>query len=544
MNARIARSLAIAALLLIVGWEFIEWTVNRVYVPEGQSLVLTYKGPILFGSSQAAAAGQFAKVDEYGHPLEIGMLEQMRGPGRHFYCPIWWKHELVDDYVVDKNQVAVVTRRRGPATADVKTSDFYLVEHTLEDEGEIKQQGVLRKVYGPGRYRINKYAYDFKIVGTIQTQDTNQVKVSGWVDVPTGYVGVVTNQTEIPRIKAPKGIQDTVLQPGLYPLNPQEQRVDIVEIGFRERTIAAIRVTNNAGELILDASGEPQIGEKAGGIGFPSKDGFKILMDFTSVWGIMPDQAPDAIRKFGNVEMVEQKIVIPQIESICRNKGSELGAVELLVGQSRQKFQEETSHAFHDALEKNNVTLLYGLVRDIHIPLEVRLPIQRANLADELKLTRDQEQLTARTEGDLREAERKVELEAERVRVGTEKKVANVRADGAKKAAETRAETLKLMAAIDKQTAEIDAQATIVRGQAEAGASKLLQEAKADKFGLAVKAFGSGHSYNQWVFASRLPEDLKLQLLYAGPGTFWTDLKGLSETLLGKQAAQGKPIAP
>jgi regulator of protease activity HflC (stomatin/prohibitin superfamily) len=299
-------------------------------------------------------------------------------------------------------------------------------------------------------------------------------------------------------------------------------------------------VLDRDGKVVLDAAGEPQVADEESGIGFPSKDGFKIQMDFTSVWGIMPAQAPDAIRKFGNVAMVEQKIVVPQIESICRNKGSELGAVELLVGLSRQKFQEETTHAFHDALEKNNLTLLYGLVRDIHIPLEVRLPIQRANLADELRLTRDQEQLTARTEGKLREAERKVELEAEKVRAETEKLVAETRAKGAKTAAETRADTLRLAAEIDKETAGIEAQATIVRGEAESGATKLLQEAKADKFALAVKAFGSGQSFNQWTFASRLPDDIKLQLLYAGPGTFWTDLKGLSETLLGRQAAQAK----
>jgi len=55
---------------------------------------------------------------------------------------------------------------------------------------------------------------------------------------------------------------------------------------------------------------------------------------------------------------------------------------------------------------------------------------------------------------------------------------------------------------------------------------------------LAVEAFGTGAAYNQWVFATGLPIDIDLQTIYAGEGTFWTDLKGFTETLLGKQVKQ------
>jgi hypothetical protein len=59
---------------------------------------------------------------------------------------------------------------------------------------------------------------------------------------------------------------------------------------------------------------------------------------------------------------------------------------------------------------------------------------------------------------------------------------------------------------------------------------------------LAVSAFGNANAYSQWSFANGLPEDVKLQMLYAGPGTFWTDLKGFTETMLGRQLqADSKP---
>ena len=63
-------------------------------------------------------------------------------------------------------------------------------------------------------------------------------------------------------------------------------------------------------------------------------------------------------------------------------------------------------------------------------------------------------------------------------------------------------------------------------------------EAKSELFKLAVDAFGSGSAYNQWVFATGLPEDVQLDMLYAGEGTFWTDLKGFTEVMVGRQAVE------
>ena len=525
--------LAVAIAFLLT---FLHWTINRIYVEPGQSLLLTYKGPFIFGSHDTAEKGQFATVDENGEPLQIGVLEHLRGPGRHFYCPLWWKREIVDDLVVKPGEVAIVSSRMGSTLPGKE----YLVDAELNTEKKYK--GVLRKAFGPGRYRLNTYAYEVKKIETELRKDGSQVKVAGWVSIPTGYVGVVTNLASNPITKAKAGIQEKVLPPGIYLVNPKEREIDIVEIGYREQSLAVNHKEDREGFPIFDESGEPQLADgDPGGISFPSNDGFKIYMDFTAVWGIMPDQAAEVVQKFGNVQAVEDKVVVPQIESICRNMGSKFAAVDLLVGDSRLQFQEDTSDAFRAALEEKNVTMLNGLVRYIYIPQQVRTPIQMGYIADELKLTRDQEQLTAKTEADLREAESKVELEHERTIVETSKLVAELKAEGSKEAAQTEAETLKLVAAIDKQTAELEAQATVVLGQAKATAQEVMEEARAEKFGLAVAAFGSGEAFNQWVFAEGLPDDIKLNLLYAGEGTFWTDLKGFSETLLGRQAQQQPP---
>lgn len=544
-------SAIVGCVIAFVGvlWLGVEWTVNRVYVEEGHSLMLRYKGPLPFefwASADKAKAGHFAK------PGEIGVQPDLLGPGRHFYCPLWWERTTVADIKIKTGEVAIVSSKLGnrPPTGE------FLVDGVM---GETTLKGVLRTVYPPGRYRVHPYAYQFEIVKTVVKDSGKQKKHSGWVEIPTGYVGVVKNEAANALTGATIGVQNATLPAGIYPINTKEQQVDIVEIGYRETTIAVKQLRLEDGQLDVDEAGEPQIANADAGINFPSNDGFPINMDFTAIWGVMPNQAADAVSTFGNVDEVENKVVIPQTESICRNHGSQYSAVELLVGEDRSKFQLDTSKAFgiimegEDAngngeldegedLNENgkldlgkNLTLLSSLVRHIYIPKGVREPIQFKYIADELTITRDQEQKTAVKEADLEEAKERVLLEGQRVENETDKLYEVALAEGRKQAGEIEAETDQLTAAIDKKTAVMDAEATVVRGEATANAKKLLEEAKSQKFELAVKAFGSPEAYVRWVFASELPDEVKLNLLYAGEGTFWTDLKGMSDTLLGKQ---------
>ena len=171
--------------------------------------------------------------------------------------------------------------------------------------------------------------------------------------------------------------------------------------------------------------------------------------------------------------------------------------------------------------------MLYGLIRHIYIPRAVREPIQSAFVADELALTREQEQLTAREEGTFRESEKNVELENERVVVDTERQFQSALAEGDREAKGIRAESDRLVANIKKETAKLKSQAQILLGKAENEGQQLIEEAKAERFQLAVEAFGSAEAYNNWIFATNLPKDVDLKLMYAGEGTLWTDMDNL-----------------
>jgi SPFH domain / Band 7 family len=543
----IATAFVAVVLLYVVGYLGIwQWMVCRVEVPAGYSLLVRYKGPWPFGSSALAPEGTLVQTAVAGRPPLVGILEAMPGPGRHFYSPLEYEIQLVKDAVIPPGKLGVLVSKIGKPLPE----GTYLVD----DKGF---RGILRKVLTPGRYRINTYAFDVKVVDVDACAEPNTKitrKPGDPTLIPPGYVGVVTNKASDPSTKQERGIQKDILQPGIYFLNPEEKRIDIVSIGYSETSLTveatmsdlarpkvATRSTSppkDLGDRLGTSTADDPVYAPGKGIEFPSSDGFPIHLDYTAIWGILPEQAPNVVRQFGTLKDVEHKVILPQIESICRLHGSRRGAVDLLVGETREQFQDETSLELERVLTQKNLSLLFGLTRHIYVPKAVREPLQKAKIADELTKTRDQELLTAEAQADLTEAKAKVTFGEKRTQAETEKMVAEVGAKGEKKAKEIEAMTEKFKAEIDAKTAIIEAQTTRVLGEAKAQSVKLAKEAKAERLQLLVKAIGGPDPYERYIFAEGLPPDLKLGIFYAGPGTLWTDLKGFEQTMLGKLASE------
>ena len=384
--SRVAGALLVAVLLVQVAYFGIwQWTICRIEVPAGSSLLVRYKGPWPFGTRPQAPEGTLVQTDAAGRPLQVGILEAMPGSGRHFYSPLEYETQLVKDEVVPPGKIGVVVSKIGKPLPE----GTYLAD-------EKGYRGILRKVLTPGRYRINKYGFDVKIVDVDACAEPGtQVKrrAEDPTLIPPGYVGVVTNKASDPRTKEDRGIQPQVLQPGIYFLNPEEKRINIISIGYSETslTVEALRSGTARPTEPAPAEGHGDRGDRLGtttaddplytagkGIEFPSSDGFPIHLDYTAIWGILPEQAPDVVRQFGTLKDVEQKVILPQIESICRLHGSRRGAVDLLVGDTREQFQNETSAELERVLTAKKLSLLFGLTRHIYVPKAVREPIQKA----------------------------------------------------------------------------------------------------------------------------------------------------------------------
>ncbi|MGO8749790.1 MAG: hypothetical protein ACLQNE_27925 [Thermoguttaceae bacterium] len=61
MNTQRITSFVVAICLLAAMYSAFDWSINRVYVPVGQSLQLRYKGPLIFGSRKTANIGQLGR---------------------------------------------------------------------------------------------------------------------------------------------------------------------------------------------------------------------------------------------------------------------------------------------------------------------------------------------------------------------------------------------------------------------------------------------------------------------------------------------------
>jgi regulator of protease activity HflC (stomatin/prohibitin superfamily) len=530
LNRIVTGVVALVALYAIGYVGIWQWGICRIEVPAGKSLRLQYRGPFPFGGVKATPEGTLVKLRD-GRPQMLGILEDMPGPGRHFYSPLEYEWKLVDDIVVAPGKIGIVTSKVGQP----------LPSGSILADGP-GFRGTWRKVLTPGRYRFNDYAYKVEVVPMSQCVGAAaglRRREDDIALIPPGYVGVVTNKADNPETKETQGIQENVLQPGLYFINPYEKQVDIVSLGFNETTLMAEAAAGSGrGDRLGKANAKDPEFLPGKGIEFPSNDGFTIHMDYTAIWGILPDQAPDVVRQFGTLKDVEQKVILPQIGSICRLHGSKRSSVDLLVGDKREEFQTDTAEELEKILESKKLTLLFGLTRHIYVPSQVREPIQKKYIADELKLTADQRQLTLKAQAELTEAKAKVTLEERRTKAETLKLVAELTAEGEKKARQIEAETEKLKAEIDAKTAQIQAQITTTLGEATAKKTELANEAEAERYKLYVNALGSPEAYNKYIFADKLPADLKLGVFYAGPGTFWTDLKGFEQTMLGKLASE------
>ena len=113
----------------------------------------------------------------------------------------------------------------------------------------------------------------------------------------------------------------------------------------------------------------------------------------------------------------------------------------------------------------------------------------------------------------------------EQVAQETEKIKAVVKADEEKQVAEIRGDTIRQAAEIEKETAGVNAERITTLGTADAEVVRLVEGERAQGLQMKVDAFGDPAAYALWTFAAALPDDLRINILHAGPGTLWTDLE-------------------
>lgn len=535
MNAITLIKSSLGGVLVLVGLAgAIFWSTCRIWVPPDKCLVLTRK------TGAAMPAGQIIAEEDKG---EKGIQRIALGPGRYFRMPWLWDSELVDLTEISAGDpqtwrevieagdpdYAVPTIKGQWPEVGIVTSLAGKPAEGLSEVVEEGFQGIQRNVLTPGTYRINPRAFKVKRVPA--------------VIVPLGCCGVVTSQLGgMPGIETiqettigpdgepvlgrakkvqklaeqgQRGVLKDVLPPGVYYLNPYVHKVKIVQIGY-----------NQISQL--------KTGDVSMSISFPSEDGFTISVDVTVVWGRHPQHLPQLLNRVGDVAKISD-IVRAQIRSICRNIGSTYVSTDFIQGEKRELYQQNVTETLQRVCRERDLEILIALIRDIEVlggsgdeEMDLKKTIQRGHIAQEEDLTRQAQRGTAEVRARLATATIGVDIAREQISSETRKKVAETLAEGHKKAAEIDAQRDLEVATIEKAIAELEAETTRVLGGAEAKVEQLANQAEADGKRMFVEAFGSGRSYNLYTFAQNFSPD-SIRLIFAGEGTFWTDLTRLQD---------------
>jgi regulator of protease activity HflC (stomatin/prohibitin superfamily) len=540
---------AISLAIVLYGlWLIAKWGVMRVYVAPEEALVVINK----FGNSLPSDRVVVPKEDNSFK----GVQEEVLGPGRYFFNPVEYDHRIVPLVQIPAGSPEHWTFKTDGSLNDSGTAP--MIGLVTLKQGQTPppgvevvkpgQKGIQEQVLTPGTYKINPFLYDVKLepavvvppgsVGVVTrlSGDVGQVASATLSAIRASTSGPSTQPNDVANANGPsrlvvgptqRGILRDVLQPGIYYLNPRLLKVTVVPVGYDAITLEDSTSKN--------------------GIRFYSYDGYLVEADFTVVWGRAPADAPNIVANIGNYEKIETNVINPAMKAACQNEGAKYTAKELIQGSTRSKFQDDLSASLEKQVASRNIHVLLALIRNISIKDNTTgkdqtqgllATIQRANIEIERDLTNKQKTETATVAAQLEQALKQVDVARETVASESNVKVANILADGNKQAAEIDAQRDLEVANIEAQIAQLDSQRTQILGKATADVQRFKNEAEAKGAKLLIDAFGSPQAYNNYIFAKNFePADLKL--IFAGPGTFWTDLKSFQDVGASQMMQQG-----
>ena len=555
---KIAGIISSVILIAAAGYGAYLWFFCRVYVPAGMMAVVTAK------TGRQPAPGTIL-VNEG----EKGIRKEVLSEGRYFFDPVLYDIKLCPNIEIPLGKVGIVTSKVGKELppGEIMASD---------NAGK----GVRKEVLGPGVYRLNPEGYRIEIVDAI--------------NIPPGYAGIVTGQTG----KAPlpgkfaspgeKGVMQDILQPGLYYINPYAFQINVIEIGmnqvtmsgnargasvvsgrsqlaaanstlqsmasntlkfqtelrrqtvrprpvarkrlnsFQNRKARAVRYSEDAAvpAAAKDYAVPSQIFGLSRAVEFPSRDGFKVLLDMTVEFELLPEKISLLYMLYGDLPQVVEKILLPQVLSVSRLKGSSYRAQDFIMGDGREKFQLDLRNELVKTLESKNIVVHNAIIRNVEIPRDILVPIQAVSLAQEQNLTNVAMQNTAKKLAELNTETELIEQRRQEVRQETEKLVAAINAERKREVAAINAATQLKVAEIQLKKSEIIAKTNQLKGETETKAKFLVENEKARGEIMKAKAVGNGSLLSEMIMVNSLNPKVKTNIIHAGPGTLWTDLKG------------------
>ncbi len=430
------------------------WTACRIEPHSDQIAILIRK------------TGENLRPDEIiaTRPGQKGIQRDPLPEGRYFYNPYTWDWRFASVTTIPAGRLGVVTRLYG---ADLPAGDI------IAPEG---YKGIVPEVLAPGKYRINPYA--------------EKVDIFDAIAISPGHVGVVAHlegrdpiHGEIPEgmknvfivSESVKGVQEKTLGPGAYYLNPYVYAVTEVNLQSQRFELQA---------------------EDA--ISFLTQDGFQIVVEGTLEFAVTRDSAPRLTHQVGDMDDILKKIILPKARGFSRIEGSKHPAIDFIVGETRQEFQNELEKHLIAQCRRWGVEIRSMLIRNITPPAEVSEIIRAREVALQNQRKIDQQIEQARSQAELTRQEMLAEQNREKVESETAAIRARIQAEQGQSVRLTESRQKLEVARIEAEAAKLQAEAILIKAEADRSVVSMRNDADAAVTKAMSEAFGGGVNLSRY----------------------------------------------
>jgi regulator of protease activity HflC (stomatin/prohibitin superfamily) len=478
-------------------WQLWVWEVERVEVKPDHFLVKIH----LWGNN--LEEGEIVAPDDSYKGIQRRVLTE----GRHFLNPLFFTYESHKVLVVPDGKCAVLTRKAGNEIQDNdKVNGVYFAEGVFDQfaDNSPGQRGILREVLRPGKYYVNPYEYDHRLVDAVEVKaDQVGIRVLKWGKDPKGLKNR-KNPYTVP--EGYRGVQEKYLEPMTYYINPYAEQ--IVPVDIRSHPVEFADIV------------------------FPSRDGFMIQPHVMVAYKVVPEMAPELFvmlcdsgelpQKDSTLDEqkknpILQKFVLPLIRGYVRIEGSKYDARDYVSQQRdekvistvnpRERLQEELMKKVAPACKKVGVIIetitvsqpdmnkdLEKLASAIAQREQTRLEREKnKQLVEQYKTEQEQRAKEVLAEQRRLVVDANTKLEQEKINAQRRKDVEQARLEANLKAATARLEGAKKRA-----------EATITEGKAEASIITANNEAEIAGLKTAIAGFATPEQFAQYQVLTKL----------------------------------------
>ena len=509
-------------------------------------------GVVTSKTGRELAAGEILAPDEDSK----GVWRRVLGPGTYRLNPEGYDVAVMRAISIPIGYVGVVTSLAGRPAPEGK----------FAGPGE---KGVRERILQPGLYYVNPRAFQVDVVevgmnqvsivgksGTVVLTKAQSTSANGLAELQqstlsaqsakrASYMDANANLGIIAQKDAAR-LSQSQIGPGVNRKAPAaERRAAYGRRGAGDFAAGAKAPLCAKAPLAAKAPSAQVSDSVAFGMNqfvqFPSSDGFNVMLDMTVEFELMPENISRIYMLYGDLPAVVSKIILPQILSVSRMKGSGYKAREFIDGEGRQKFQKEMTGELVKILGEKRILVRNAIVRHVEVPDEILKPIQETSIAKEQDLTNKTQQETAKKQALLNAELAMVDQLRRETEQETEKIVATIAAGMRKDAAVITADAQQKEAEINRDAARLRAEIARVKGEAEAKAKFLVENEQALGVKRRAEVFKEPSTLADLKFVESLGPDLSIRVLHSGEGTLWTDLKGSSLALPQSGTPQRKP---